>query len=238
MKTIFPLTQQILEAIGDVCDISRADVSAENKNANSDLVTLDKEHNVGFEVFENEIILFYFNDHVHFEDYTSAEPEEPFYPQRAIEALRQLFTCPLIKLETLKKGKVIRYEWFRQLPDERLESICGPWIIKVFTNPFVKKQTVKTVWYYSKDYGRFRTRPSDNTIAVINYDWDLSLEIRKENGVYSYVIMQQLFDEDVMDFYWNQVNSGASFFDSEEAAVEAAKAEAKAYRGTNPLLKE
>ena len=51
-----------------------------------------EENNVSFEVLDNEIIVFYFTDHYHFEDYSSElEEGEDDYIKRAKDFLIELF---------------------------------------------------------------------------------------------------------------------------------------------------
>ena len=61
----FETTSVLLEVLkpylkNSVVDISTDNVDWRNRNYKSDLVTIDKNNDVFFEVFENEIIMFYF----------------------------------------------------------------------------------------------------------------------------------------------------------------------------------
>ena len=72
----FETTAILLDELKTYIENSIVDISTENKDwrnrdYKSDLVTIDAENQVGFEVFDNEIIVYYFTDHYHFEDYSS-----------------------------------------------------------------------------------------------------------------------------------------------------------------------
>ena len=70
----------------------------------SDSVTIDEENHVGFEVFDNEIIFFYFTEHCHFEDYTSdLEDDEPDYTERAKAFLSICFRVKLRSKNNIKE---------------------------------------------------------------------------------------------------------------------------------------
>lgn len=70
------LTAILLDELKPYIENSIVDISTENKDwrnrdYKSDLVTIDAKNQVCFEVFDNEIIAYYFIDRYHFEDYTS-----------------------------------------------------------------------------------------------------------------------------------------------------------------------
>lgn len=72
----FETTTQLIDILKPHIVAGKITTSTENKawkgrSYKSDYVTIDERNNVGFEVFDNEIIVFYFTDHVHFENYTS-----------------------------------------------------------------------------------------------------------------------------------------------------------------------
>lgn len=234
MNAIYRETEQILDALLDVCELRHISISTENTDHRgrpyrSDLVVIESEHKIGFEVFDHEIIAFYFNDHHHFEDYTSdLSDDEPNYIQRAIEFLRRFFTSPLQFLEKRKGRHIIRSEWFFLLPDGRKESIAGPWLERPFTNPFTKPSISLTNWYYNKFSGHFyATVENDIVTKVIEARWDILLEIHQKGSSYTYSIMQWIFDDHEMDWFWTQADHRVSLFDTEEKAIQAAKEEAK-----------
>ncbi|MBQ7344442.1 MAG: hypothetical protein IJW45_00075 [Oscillospiraceae bacterium] len=221
-----------MDALRDVCDLRHISVSTENTDHRgrpyrSDFVVIEPEHKIGFEVFHNEIIVFYFNDHRHFEDYSNDLADDgPDHVQRAIEFLRRFFTSPLRSLEKRKGKHIIRSEWFFLLPDGRKESIAGPWIERIFTNPFIRPSISLTNWHYDRSRGRFyATAENDIVTKVIEARWDILLEIHKTGDVYTYSIMQRSFDEEGMDWFWMPRDRNISFYDTEEKAIEAAKAD-------------
>lgn len=235
MNTIYPETKQILDALGETVELHHVTITTENTDwrgrpYRSDYVVLEQEHKIGFEVFHNEIIAYYFGDHCHFEDYTSDLTEGMLpYPQRAIEFLRRFFTTPLQRLEKRKGHHLLRSEWFFLLPDGRKESIAGPWFGKLFTNPFTRPWIELTNWYYNKFTGNFyETEENDAVVRVIEVKCDLLLEIHRKNNVYTYSLIQHIFDEEDLFWYWSPKHSpGVHLFDTEERAIQAAMLEAQ-----------
>lgn len=233
MNTLYPETKHILDALGDIIDPRHISISTENTSwrgrpYRSDYVVIEQEHNIGFEVFHNEIIACYFGDHCHFEDYTSDLIEGmPPYPQRAIEFLRRFFTTPLQHLEKRKGTRVLRSEWFFLLPDGRKESLAGPWFGKIIANPFIRPRIELTNWYYNKFAGRFwETEENDVVVRVIEIKGDLLIEIHRKNNAYTYSIVQNIFDEDDLFWCWTPMEgSGVHLFDTEEKAIRSAKKE-------------
>ncbi|MBE7027149.1 MAG: hypothetical protein E7410_06295 [Ruminococcaceae bacterium] len=111
----FEITSVLLEALkpyleNSVVDISPDNTDWRNRHYKSDLVTIDAKNHVGFEVFENEIIAFYFTDHYHFEDYTSKlQDGEENYIERAKHFLKELFEYRIRHVEYYK-GKTLYSE--------------------------------------------------------------------------------------------------------------------------------
>ena len=72
----FKITNELIDTIKPYTENAIITLSTDNKDwkdrdYKSDFVTIDEKNNFGFEVFDNEIIVFYFTDHYHFEDYSS-----------------------------------------------------------------------------------------------------------------------------------------------------------------------
>ena len=235
MNAIYPETKQILDALHDIVELRHVNITTDNTDwrgipYRSDYVTIEAEHKIGFEVFHNEIIVFYFGDHCHFEDYTSDLTEGMLpYPQRAIEFLRRFFTTPLQHLEKRKRNHSLRSEWFFLLSDGRKESLAGPWFGKLFTNPFTRSWIELTNWYYNKFTGKFVETEEDIVVVrIIEVRAALLLEIYRNNTVYTYSILQHIFDEEDLFWYWSPTSScGIHLFDTEENATKAALLEAK-----------
>ena len=127
---IYKTTKEILESLSPF--ISENDVSVTNEEHEKedgsgkeigDKVIIDKENNVWFEVFENEIVLFYFTDHEHFDDYMAPPKDgEPNYIQRATDFLKRLFT---LRLKRRRRSKA---------------AICSA------LNMLLKAQTARNFW--------------------------------------------------------------------------------------------
>ena len=154
-------TIELMDAINKLCNIDAVKVSMENtdwrgKKYKSDVVTLELEHNIGFEVLENEIIVFYFKDHTHFEDYSSdLDADEPDYVARAIEFLVNLFTSKIRIEEYYTKDKLVRDRFYFILPDG--DEYIGGTFYKFWTAILCKKKLQKKihVWAYNKITKRF-----------------------------------------------------------------------------------
>ena len=93
----YETTKELLEVIDQYIENANITISTENedwkgKKYESDFVTIDEKNNVGFELFDNEIIVFYFTDHCHFEDYSSdLEDGDDDYIKRAKDFIVKLF---------------------------------------------------------------------------------------------------------------------------------------------------
>ena len=108
-------------------------------------------YHIAFEVVENEIIIFYFGDHIHFEDYSS-ELEEgmPNYVDRAIEFLEMLFRYPIERRYTSKGNKVVLDESLLIVSEDAKESICVTFSSAGLKNLFKKR--IETVKRFEFDY--------------------------------------------------------------------------------------
>ena len=105
---------------------------------------------IAFEVVENEIIIFYFGDHIHFEDYSSElEQGMPNYVDRAIEFLEMFFRYPIERRYTSKGNKVVRDESILIVSEKKQERICVTYSGAGLKNLFKKR--VETVKRYAFD---------------------------------------------------------------------------------------
>lgn len=124
----------------------------------SDLVIIDNDNYVGFEVLENEIIAFYFSEHLHFEDYSSTPDDDgPKYTDRMKEFLKDLFTCT-IRHEKKFKGNVSTGERYVFIREDNTEYCpAGVWVHSLLIRlvPFLKKRTEVTSWKYDTESGVF-----------------------------------------------------------------------------------
>lgn len=242
MQVNHETTRQILTTLEDLVEPAKIEIQTENKDyfgepSGSDYVVLEKTNHVGFEVFGDEIRVDFFDDHQHFgRNYTFEEDvEADVFVAEAVALLRRLLSETLVKIETYRGKKRVRHEWFFLLPDGRKDSIGGPWLKPLFTfvNPFRKKTYTQTRWRFHGETGTF-VIIGDDTVSVHSYDWDIMIEIHRNNGVYSYNLHRYRFDEEEVVYYWVPIDSpGASFFDTENAALRNAREAAKTYCSAN-----
>lgn len=218
--------QTVLAGLADLVNISKAVANPEHP----EITILEAEHHIAFGVYEGEIIVFFFDDHEHF----SAEWDED-YIQSAVDALRNIFTCPLLEQETRKGKKVVRREWFFLREEGRRESIAGPWILGgLLTNPFARKTITQTFWRYSQEAGRFLRLPEDASEAA-QIDWDILVSVRKSGSAYSFDLERYFFDEEACNYFWMPVPAQEqSFYATQEEAMAAGKEAARQYCRDNP----
>lgn len=252
MKLNFETTSILLEALKPYIDNSVVDISTDNKDwrnreYKSDLVTIDAKNNVGFEVFDNEIIVFYFTDHCHFEDYSSElQSGQDNYIERAKSFLKELFEYKILHVEYYK-GKSLYSEkyYIMYIEGREYECIGKTWFgLLKFINPFGRKAVHSTIWQFDKSKGIFSERPlinperslinperppknvDPNAIEVIDISEDCYIEIFKNRNVYTYNIMEIDFDDYLGSYYYywvpatNVIPSG--FYDTKEKAINSA----------------
>ncbi len=176
----FETTLVLLEALkpyigNSVVDISSDNRDWRNRSCKSDLVTIDADNHILFEVFDNEVIVGYFTDHYHFEDYTSElQSGQDNYIERAKNFLKDLFENKLLHVEYNKGKSLYSEKYFIIYHDGReVECIGNTWFgLKKFINPFGKKSVNSTIWQFDKSKGVFiarETKLSDsNAIYVID----------------------------------------------------------------------
>lgn len=239
----YKTTSQLLDSLENYIDKSKISISTDNKDRKnrdykSDLVMIDEKNNVGFEVFDNEIIVFYFTDHCHFEDYSS-EPDEDNYIKRAADFILELFQYKICHKEYYRGKSLCREEFYIIYDDGESVCIGTTWYgLSRFKNPFMKKSSISTIWQYNKSKGYFINlppkTPDSDAIEVIDFSDDWYIEIFEKNNVYTYVIMEKDFDEydGRYHYYWTpSVKTAPSgFYDTKDKAVNAAM-ESLNYRG-------
>lgn len=230
----FETTSVLLEVLKPYIENSVIDISTDNtgkRNYKSDLVTIDGKNNIGFEVFENEIIVFYFTDHYHFEDYTSElQDGEKNYIERAKHFLKKLFEYKIRHVEYYKGKTLSSEKCFIMYNDGREDECIGnTWYgFSKFINPFGKKSIRSTTWQFDKSKGVFTTRPpksvDPNAIEVIDINENCYIEIFKNHNAYTYDIMEINFDDYFGMYYWapaaNIIPSG--FYDTKDNAINSA----------------
>ncbi len=130
----FESTQRLLDVVSNYVKTENISIeSGDNKDWKgrkyiADFVEIIKEepNQISFEVTGEEIIIFFFNDHVHFDDYSSAlDNNDADYVERAIEFLKKMFTLPIETRYTTKGDRIIRNESYFVLPNNEKESCVG-----------------------------------------------------------------------------------------------------------------
>lgn len=232
----FEATTELLAVLKPYTENCVIDISTENKDwrgrdYKSDIVTVDEKNRVAFEVFESEIIVYYFTDHYHFEDYSSEPVEgQDNYIKRACDFLKELFEYKIRHVEYYKGKKMSSEKYFLLYHDGRDdELIGGTWYgLERFINPFGKKSSRSTTWQFDKSMGVFTTRQPKSVdpeaIEVIDINLDCYIEIFKNHGAFTYDIMEIDFDDYFGMYYWapaiNILKSG--LYDTKDKAVAAA----------------
>lgn len=233
----FETTSMLLKIIQPYIENSIVNISTENndwrnRNYESDFVNIDAKNHVGFEVFENEIIVFYFTNHYHFEDYSSElQDGEDNYIERAKSFLKKLFEYKIRHIEYYKGKTLYSEKYFLIYNDGRDdERIGNTWFGLVrFINPFGKKTINSTIWQFDKSKGVFTTRQPKSTdlnaIEIVDISNDCYIEIFCNHNVYTYDIMEIDFDDYFGMYYWapavNVLPSG--IYDTKEKAIAAAR---------------
>ncbi len=230
------ITKELIKAvtpyiIPDNITISTNITNCKSGKYYSDLVTAEQKHRVGFEVFDNEIIVFYFTDHCHFEDYSSNSSDiEDNYIIRAKKFIVELFTLPIRHVETYKCDKLVSEKYYIVHPDGREESktgvICHSIIRQL--NPFIKKTTTMTTWQYDKSKEMFtNSQPkiyNPKAVEVITVDNSCYVEIFESKGLFYYEVWKLYYDDYYGMNYWSVLDDGTkSIFDTKEKAVSTAK---------------
>lgn len=177
----YQTTQILLDTIKPYFNVDNIKLSTNNKDwrgcpYQSDFVMLIENQNVHFEVFDNEIIVAYFTDHIHFEDYSFDLNEGvPDYIQRAREFLKQLFTLPIRRYDIYRGKKLFCDKYYLLLADGTEEYVGGTWygLFRLF-NPFMKKRTEITTWQYDTCKNCF------TTVLAWKDDPDAKMKVRRE----------------------------------------------------------
>ena len=232
----FETTSTLLKVLKPYIESSIVNISTDNKDwrnrcYKSDFVTIDAKNHVGFEVFDNEVIAFYFTDHYHFEDYSSELQEgEDNYIERAKSFLKELFENKIRHVEFYKGKSLSSEKYFIMYHDGREDECIGnTWFgLSKFINPFGKKTVHSTIWQYDKSKGVFTTRRpktiDSDAIEVIDISDDCYIEIFNNHNAYSYCIMEIDFDDYFSMYYWaparNIISSG--LYDTKDNAINSA----------------
>jgi len=156
----YETTKQVLEKLKPYIDTEQINILTENtdwkgKKYNSDLVKLDEKHDVSFEVTERSIIVFYFTDHEHFDNFTSEE-DDVEYIDWAIEFLINLFTLPIRHVEKYKGKKLSseKYYFINNDFEECTSGIISYGCVRLI-NPFAKRSYKSETWKYDAEAKMF-----------------------------------------------------------------------------------
>ncbi len=229
----FETTEILLDELKPYIGKSIVNISTENKdwrncNCKSDLVTIDATNHIGFEVFDNEIIAFYFTDHNHFEDYSSElQDGQEDYIKRAKSFLKELFEYKIRHVEYYKGKSLYSEKYFVIYRDGREDECIGhTWFgFSKLINPFGKKSVSSTTWQFDKSKGVFTTRQpkivDPSAIEVIDINEDCYIEIFNKHNAYTYNIIEMAFDDYSGMYYWvpaiNTIPSG--LYDTKDNAI-------------------
>lgn len=216
-------TEELLETIKPYIENAKLSIQTET---GADVVFVDKKHDVGFQVFENEIIVFYFTDHCHFEDYSSElEEGDPNYVERAKEFLMKLFRYQIRHIE-FYRGKIKSSEKYYFIYDDGRKDECigTTW----FGFAFGKKRSETMTSIFDREKGCFSNHcpksPSPEAVHVVDVSDDCYIEIFKRHNAYIYEIMETDYNEYHGMYQWvpacNIIRSG--FYDTKERAIENA----------------
>lgn len=232
----YETTSLLLDTLKPYIENSIVDISTENKdwrnrNYKSDLVTIDAENQVGFEVFANEIIVYYFTDHCHFEDYSSElQDGQEDYIERAKSFLKEFFEYRIRHIEYYKGRSLSSEKYYIMYGDGRKDECIGnTWFgFSKLINPFGKKSVKSTTWQFDKSKGIFTTRQpkivNPDAFEIIDISEDCYIEIFRKHNAYTYDIMEIKFDDYFGMYYWspaiNTIPSG--LYDTKDNAIQSA----------------
>ena len=233
----FETTLILLDSLQSYTGNSKIEISAENKDwrnhsCKSDFIAIDAKNHIGFEVLENEIIVFFFTDHCHFQDYSlSLQDGEDNYIERAKTFLNELFKYRVRHVEYYNGNALYSEKYFLLYDDGRDDECIGnTWFGLVrFINPFGKRIIHSATWQFDKSKGMFTTRQpkeiSPNAVDVIEINNDCYIEVFCRHNVYTYDIMEIDYDDYFGRYYWapalNVTTTG--MYDTREKAIAAAR---------------
>lgn len=247
----YETTSILLEAIRPYLENATVEISTENKDwrghsYESDLVSIDPVNHVGFEVFENEIIVSFFTDHCHFKNQISElQNGEENYIERAKSFLIELFEHKIQLMECWKGKKLSSEKYYLLCNDGSRKGIGRTWFGLVrFINPFGKKFVRSTTWQFDKAKGIFTTRtpkmPDSDAVKVIDISEDCYIEIFHAYNVYTYKIMETEFDDFLGVYYWTYAANvcQTGMYDTEEKAISEAMEALKCRAGIQSAWEE
>lgn len=233
----FETTSILSEAIQPYIENSTVEIAIGNKDwrnrdYKSDFVSIDAINHVGFEVFENEVIVFYFTGHSHFEDYSSElQAGDDNYIERSKSFLKDLFENKIRHVEYYK-GKTLSSEKYFLLYNDGRDDECigNTWFgLSKLINPFARKSMDSTTWQFDISKGVFTTRQpktaDPDAIEVIDISDDCYIEIFYNHNIYTYDIIEVIFDDYSGMYYWAPavIFLPSGMYDTKDKAIDAAK---------------
>lgn len=232
----YEVTNELINELKSYITSENIKIITDDKDK-SDYVIIDEKNNVGFEVMENEIIVFFFTDHRHFNTYsTNSQDNNNDYIKQAKIFLSELFSYEIKHIEIYKGKKLTSEKHFIIYPDNRAPFDLGT-IIHLFSrsvNPFLRRTETCTIWHYDRSKGYFTydapKNPNPNAIEVIAINDDCYIEIFEKHGTYTFEIMKMYYDE-YSGSYWapaiNAIPSG--IYDTKETAIKYSMEAVKTY---------
>lgn len=227
----YEITTKLLEGIAPYI-ASEHTVTKSNKDWKghpraSDCVTVDEKHNVGFAVFDEEIIVFYFTEHRRFSD---VYKDKERCIKQAKDFLIELLTLPLCHVETYKGKKRVSEKYVIMYFDKGEEIDSGGMRHKFMQRlrSFGRKAVKTTIWQYDKPKGIFTIKPPQkpcsDAIEVISVNDACYIEVFEKNGVFSFCIQKLEYDDYYDTYFWMPMEDRTlSLFDTKAKAIQAAK---------------
>ncbi len=157
------LTREIIKSIQKYLKDGTVSVGVRStewhdRNHESDKIVIDNDSSVGFEVFEDEIIVYFFSDHYHYEDYSYVlDEDDPTFSERATALIKGLLTSTVSLERTFKGSHLVSERYIFIDSDGKNASPIGAWKHHFFLriNPFVQKRIETKTWRYNKETGKF-----------------------------------------------------------------------------------
>lgn len=145
-------TQYILDSISNLIDISKAEISTENLDYKgrkyiSDFVILNKSDNIGFEVFEDEIRVFYLREHTHIGVIYGMKETE--IVEDAVDLIKKVLTSKLKYIQVFKGKKLLKESHYFLINDLWEKQSTTSYSLVNCINPFAKKTIKETEWEFS-----------------------------------------------------------------------------------------
>ena len=237
---LFPATNILIGAIEPYAAPAKIDSGPKTKGRSgrtylSDLVHIDTDGRVGFEVTENRIVISFFGGRRRFTGQnTPTSSAQEGYIGQAKAFLTALFTGQIRRVDHYRGNVHSSEELFLSYPDGRAEERIGS-IQSAFSRfaPLFGKRSVRSgLWTFDRAKVIFLFRPSGepdpDAIEVIGIDDNCYIEIFFRHRVYTYTIMEMQLDDDMgmYYYYWSTAENvpPAGWYDTKERAVAAAKA--------------